>query len=134
MAAHSQFNLKKPRSTEEQDQMAIIQWCRMKGDPFNKCFAIPNGGHRHKATAGRLKAGGVVAGVPDLFWYQARGGFYGLFIEMKRVKGGTLSPQQKMMCDELQVEGYRVKICAGFEAAKYALEEYFDMEMRRENE
>lgn len=112
-------------ATEEMEQMALIQWCRMKGNPFNKCFSIPNGGHRHKATAGRLKASGVKAGVPDLFWYVARGGFNGLFVEMKRVKGGVLSESQKTMRDRLQNEGYRVRVCAGFEAAKAALEEYF---------
>lgn len=105
--------------------MALIQWCRIKGGPFNKCYAIPNGGPRRRGAGGRLKASGMTAGVPDLFWYVARGGFNGLFIEMKRVTGGVLSEAQKTMRDRLQNEGYRVRVCAGFEAAKAALEEYF---------
>lgn len=117
--------------TEEQEQMALIQWCRMRGDPFDKCFAIPNGGHRHKATAGRLKASGVKAGVPDLFWPVARNGYHGLFIEMKRLKGGGVSESQKAMIASLKSEGYRVEICAGFEAAKAVLEIYFSPDNRR---
>lgn len=36
-------------------------------------FAVPNGGHRHPATAKKLKAEGVVAGIPDmLFLYQGK--------------------------------------------------------------
>jgi len=38
-----------------------------------KIFAIPNGGHRNVVVAGKLKAEGVRAGVPDLCFPEARG-------------------------------------------------------------
>lgn len=105
--------------------MVLVRWCHIKGYPFNQLFAIPNGGKRGKATAGRLKASGVKAGVPDLFWPVARNGHHGLFIEMKRLKGGRESDAQVHMGDALAKEGYAVKLCRGFDEAKAALEEYF---------
>jgi hypothetical protein len=47
-------------------------------------FAIPNGGLRDKATAGKLKAEGVKDGVPDTMLPVPRHMWAGLFIEMKR--------------------------------------------------
>ena len=57
---------------------------------FDLLHAIPNGGARDKITAGRLKAEGVKAGVPDLFWpvvifdEDTETERHGLYIEMKR--------------------------------------------------
>ena len=38
-------------------------------------YHIPNGGRRNKITGARLKAEGVVAGVPDVFLASPRQGF-----------------------------------------------------------
>ena len=46
-------------------------------------FAVPNGGYRTKATAGRLKAEGVRSGVWDIFVPVQMGQHCGLWIEMK---------------------------------------------------
>lgn len=72
--------------TEHDMQVSIIAECAIRAnqDPrFGLIFAIPNGGKRSKATAGRLKAEGVKAGVPDLFLPVASGRHHGLFIELK---------------------------------------------------
>jgi hypothetical protein len=50
-------------------------------------------------VAKRLKAEGVVRGIPDLFIPQ-----WNLWVEMKRKTGGRLSPEQKsMISDTLRV-------------------------------
>jgi hypothetical protein len=75
--------------TEHEEQRELVRWFRQTW-PGVRIFAIPNGGHRSKATAGRLKAEGVASGVPDLFVPAWR-----LWVEMKRSKGGSLSAEQK---------------------------------------
>jgi len=89
-------------------------------------FAIPNGGARSKATAGKLKAEGVRPGVPDLMLPVARGGYHGLYIEMKAV-GGRTSDEQKAWIAGLRENGYRVEVCVGADAAWRVLCEYLEI-------
>ena len=111
--------------SEDQEQAWLVAWFR-RHHPGLLIFAIPNGGHRHKATAALLKATGVAPGVPDLFIPEPRGGRHGLFVEMKRTKGGSLSPEQKAWLDALSARGYLAIKCAGFEAAKAAIAAYLE--------
>jgi rhodanese-related sulfurtransferase len=97
--------------TEHEDQKGFVTWFRMTY-PRVRIFAIPNGGVRSKAAAGKLKAEGVSAGVPDLFVPA-----WGLFIEMKRLKGGVVSEEQKDWLDYLASEGYSVMVCRGIDDA-----------------
>lgn len=73
-----------------------------------RIFAIPNGEARSKATGARLKLEGVLPGVPDLFVPE-----WGLWVEMKRAKGGTVSPAQKDWHNYLRSIGQRVIIAHG---------------------
>lgn len=76
--------------------------------PLIRLFAIPNGGHRHKQTAKNLKLEGVRKGVPDLFIPEIL-----TWVEMKRQKGGRLSPDQKEWIEYLESIGYTVIIGYG---------------------
>ena len=80
-------------------------------------FHIPNGGRRDTAEAANLKKQGVKPGVPDLFLPVARGGYHGLFIEMKRRDGGRLSEHQKHWLHLLEHQGYAAVVCHGAENA-----------------
>lgn len=71
-------------------------------------FAIPNGEKRAISVAKRLKAEGVVRGVPDLFIPE-----WNLWVEMKRVQGGRLSPDQKNMISYLESIGQTVIVGKG---------------------
>ncbi len=113
--------------TEHQEQSSLIQWANMsegKYPDLKRLFAIPNGGHRHKATAAKLKAEGVRKGVLDLCLPVARGGYHGLFIEMKRIKGSYPTKDQKEEISELRADGYRAEVCKGWESAKDVLIDY----------
>lgn len=104
--------------SEHFEQRELVRWFRQTW-PGTLIFAIPNGGARSLATAGRLKAEGVMPGVPDLFvppWW--------LWIEMKRAKGGVVSPDQKKMIKALESVGYCVLVCRGFEDAKAQIEQH----------
>ena len=116
---------------EDEEQMLLIQWADWnlgKWPELALLFHIPNGGRRSAAEAGRFRAMGVKKGVPDLFLPVARGGFHGLFIEMKRRRGGSLSPEQGDWLEALRGEGYRALRCDGWEQARDALVEYLEME------
>ena len=71
----------------------------------------------------RLKAEGVTAGVPDLFFAWPRLGYHGLWIEMKR-KGGKVSKVQAEMMSCLEAAGYLTAVCYGTDEAKKTLKEY----------
>ena len=91
-------------------------------------FAIPNGGYRAKATAARMKRTGTRAGVPDIFLPVSNGREHGLFIEMKRRKGGTVSTSQKERMKMLTAEGYRCVVAKGCQEAIAAIMRYMDGE------
>lgn len=112
--------------TEDEEQSNLILWTQTqkKYPELRLLFHIPNGGKRSKSEAARFQAMGVKPGVPDLFLPVARGGYHGLFIEMKRQKGGRVSDHQRKWMEQLERNGYRVELCCGMQEAKEALEEY----------
>lgn len=86
--------------------------------------AIPNGGFRSRRTAGLLKAEGVRPGVPDYSLPVPRGGAHGLYIELKRVKGGRVEPEQRTWLADLTEQGYRAVVCRGWEQAWAEIRDY----------
>lgn len=93
--------------SEHAEQVGFVQWFRAKW-PRVVIFAIPNGGKRNITTAKMLVKEGVVAGVPDLFIPA-----WGIWVEMKRQKGGRLSPDQSEMISYLESIGHRVVVGFG---------------------
>lgn len=117
---------------EGQEQATLMSWAGMQSCVYPELgllFHIPNGGSRSKAEAGRFKAEGVRAGVPDLMLPVARGEYHGLFIELKRLDGGTVSQEQKTWLRELKEQGYYATICLGWESASRVIRAYLDGEL-----
>ena len=98
--------------SEDREQMLFVQWFR-RTFPGVLIYAIPNGGHRHIAVAAKLKATGAVRGIPDLHIPA-----WSMWVEMKRQKGGALSPEQKDIISYLESIGHAVIVGRGFEHAK----------------
>ena len=88
-------------------------------------FSIPNGGQRGKVTAHKLKLEGLTPGVPDLFVPEWR-----LWIEMKRVRGGSLSEAQRRIIPELERVGYDVLVCHGCDEAMDKVNEWLSNHRR----
>ena len=110
-----------PKESKEQaDFFAEIAYYKA----LKWAFAIPNGGSRHKAEAMHLKKQGVKRGVSDIFIPVPRNGLHGLFIEMKRKKGGRLSPEQKEFISAMTAAGYGACVCFGAQDAIDAVKEY----------
>jgi len=117
--------------TEHQHQAALFRWAKLQGyiyPDLKLMFAIPNGGHRHKAVAAKLNAEGVKSGVPDIFLPIARNGFHGLFIELKKPKDSTpqgkLTKSQVEWLMDLGDRSYATTVCFGWESAKETIEAY----------
>ena len=111
--------------SEDALQKALFCWASTSGIPELKwLFHIPNGGSRHIAEAGKLKAMGVKRGVPDIFLPIGRNGFKGLWVELKKPKTGIVSDDQQEWLDFLTNEGYATRVCFGWEEVKTALLEY----------
>ena len=125
---------KPPRSdqpTEHEEQAAVCQWAALVREQYPELdllFAIPNGARVAWTQAKKLRAEGLAAGVPDLMLPVAREGYHGLFIEMKRRRGGNLSPEQKLWGDALRKQGYLVIMAAGADRAITWLEKYLRSE------
>ena len=110
--------------SEHEIQCLLIKWA--SAIPELKCFAIPNGEKRNIMTGAKLKKAGVKAGVPDLFFCVPRGGYHGLFIELKSEKG-RLSNEQKYWLEVLANNGYRSAVCFGLDEAKNTIIDYLNL-------
>ena len=112
---------------EEIEQKAVVRWAELNAGRWPELRLLYHVPNERKCTPqqGALnKALGVKSGVPDLVLPVARGVFHGLYIEMKRKKGGSLSPSQKWWLAELEKQGYKAVRCNGFEAAADEIEKY----------
>ncbi len=122
---------------EHQHQVALIGWARRvqlapASDviPGSKVadylLAIPNGGKRSSAREGaRLKAEGVKPGVSDLLLPLRRGGFGGLWLEMK-APGGKPTAAQKAWLERMAAAGYFAVWCDDWERAAHIITAYLD--------
>lgn len=113
--------------TEAAEQMLVFQWAEWQMGRFPELALlhhIPNGGSRNYVEAARLKAQGVKPGVPDLCLPVARGQYHGLYIEMKRQRGGRVSDEQKEWIAALTAQGYRTAVCKGAEEAIREITQY----------
>lgn len=97
-------------ASEHYHQVHLVAWFR-RNFPDQTILAIPNGGHRHKGTAMKLKAEGVLPGVLDLLWLDQY-----CWIEMK-TPSGRLSNAQKDFIVKAEAAGYGVIVGYGAEDA-----------------
>jgi hypothetical protein len=107
---------------EDAEQAKLVTYLRYKGLLF---FSVPNGEKRDIITAVKLKRTGVMAGVPDIVIPMPSNGYHGLFIELKRVKGGQLTASQRHWLEALKVQGYYAVVCNGADHAIQIVNSYF---------
>lgn len=103
-------------------------WAEGQAPELALLFHVPNGGKRNAAEAAHLKRQGVRAGVPDLCLPVARGGYHGLFIELK-AEGGRPSAAQKEWLGRLRVQGYKAEICVGWTEAAAVICDYLGIRL-----
>lgn len=115
--------------SEAEEQAALFGWAQMESysrPELGLLFHIPNGGKRNKSEGARFKAEGVKPGVPDICLPVARGGKHGMYIELKRLRGGTASEEQKQWLSALRAQGYHAVLCRGWREAAEEIRRYLD--------
>ena len=124
-------NQRLPVPTESVEQQCLFRWAAFQSGKYPELalmYHIPNGGSRSKAEGGRFKAEGVKAGVPDICLPVARGGFHGLYIELKRREKSKTTAAQKVWITQLSEQGYCAMVCRGWEEAAEAIMSYLRQE------
>ena len=114
--------------SEFEEQAAIVKWARLMAVQYPELKllnASANGVRLTKAQAGKAKAAGMVAGWPDLNLPVARGGFNGLYIELKV---GRRKPEahQVDILKALAAQGHCCLAIWGADAAIRKIEEYLE--------
>ena len=109
-----------PIPTESVEQQTLFRWAKMasgKWPELELLYHVPNEGKRSYKTAARLKAEGLKSGVPDICLPVPRGGYHGLYIELKRVKNSRVTQDQLDWIEALIAQGYVAVVCRGCDEA-----------------
>jgi hypothetical protein len=85
--------------------------CKLVG--IDMLYATMNGLRLTVGQAVKASRAGMRQGPLDINLDVARGGYFGLRIELKRVKGGVLSEEQALWMERLRQEGYRAECARG---------------------
>jgi Holliday junction resolvase len=101
-----------PVPSEDAEQSAVVANLRSKGILI---FSVPNGVNSSRIKGGRLKATGLLSGIPDLVSLLPDNRV--IWIEMKKRKGGSVSPTQKLIHKLLQFIGFEVIVGKGAQDA-----------------
>jgi uncharacterized protein YcgL (UPF0745 family) len=120
--------------TESAEQQTIFEWSRLNYGKYPELehlfFAVPNGGSRHKLEAYSLKRQGVKSGISDMTLQVARGGYHGLWIELKVGKNRASENQEKFI-NEIKKQGYYAEVIWGAENAIDLIKKYLDGKLKK---
>ena len=95
--------------TEGQEQEIIFKWADLQTAIMPELKLLNgslNGVKLSIGSAMKAKRQGMRKGYPDIALPIARAGYHGLFIELKKDKGGRPSKEQKEWLAELNRQGY----------------------------
>lgn len=92
-------------------------------------YAIPNGGARHPAVAGKLKAEGVKKGVCDICIPIPNAAYHGAYLEMKYGKNKPTNEQKEFMAF-VERRGYKVGLAYSAEEALDFIANYLQVNLR----
>lgn len=128
---------------EADDQAALFRWAEAHATyhkPNIPELALLNGSlNGVKLTIGqavKAKKQGMKAGYPDLFLPVPRGGYHGLFVELKikpyrnhknKMVYPTVSDEQRWWINQLNIQGYKAVICKGHDAAMIEILNYLKL-------
>lgn len=139
---------KPPEPKEADEQRHLFLWAQMMSREHPELELLNssmNGawipGGKSRAEQGRKfgiikalkKLGCIRSGFPDISLPVPRGDYHGLFIELKRRKGGKVSPDQQWWLDRLRGQGYCAVVARGADEAKDVIINYLFSEIISSN-
>lgn len=119
--------------TEYEECKIFVQWLKLNNIPHSHCANESQSGSKNAMIRGaRLKAIGQSRGVFDYEVYVPIKGITGeidcyqlLKIEMKRIKGGVVSPEQKNWLKIYELAGIPSKVCKGADEAIKFVQDFY---------
>ena len=111
----------------EYDEQCVVADFLRKSYPCLHWTSTMNGMWTTKGTAVKAQKAGMNPGVPDILIFDHRGPYGGLAIEMKRIRGSVVSPEQIDFIKFFRSIGWRAEICKGAEKAIETIKGYFDL-------
>ncbi len=121
---------------EEAEQELVFTWAAYD-KRLRYMHSIPNGAHlagnssQRGRQMARLKRQGLTIGVSDIFLPLSRGGYHGLYIELKRRKQdgpSRISKDQQDFQNYVEAQGYCATVCYGAGHAIATIEDYLDLD------
>lgn len=135
--------VKKTIPTEHKEQVAYISWFKLQYPKYEKAiFSNPNGadisGYSTKGLSiktvksikmKKMKKEGFKNGVSDVQLTVPRGGYHGLWVEMKRVNGKEKDVSDDQMAHIILMRelGHKAEWAAGAEEAIRITKAYMDL-------
>ena len=118
-------NMQRITMKEQELQESFVRYIALKYKGIRYCASL--GGIRTSMTqAIKAKKSGYVKGTPDIQVMSARGGFHGLFMELKTSKGRA-TKEQKEWINDLVAAGYYAEVCKGIDHAMDCLDTYMKL-------
>lgn len=116
------------KHSEDRIQSDFVVWLWNNYPQFRRqWYHIPNGGLRSQSEAVKLKAMGVIPGIPDIHIAIAANGYNSLYIEFKEPDANMNTKHVKEQLEVhkcLESAGNKVVICTSNAQAQEVFKEY----------
>jgi len=113
---------------EVDEQIALFEWAGLMESRIPELKLLNGSLNGVRITIGqamKMRRAGMKKGYPDIFLPVRKGRYSGLYIELKRIKGGSVKPEQKEWLSDLSMQGFKTCVCKGFDEARGEIERYF---------
>ena len=108
--------------SEDKLQSAVVKYIQYKYPKVKYCSSIAGAYISSPAQRRKIVRNGYVRGKNDLDLFEARGGFFGLMLELKEKAYPT--KEQKEWIDAMNERGYCARITRGIDETINVIDEY----------
>ncbi len=117
------------RITEDNEQEFVFEWAQMQSGKYPELklmYHVPNEGKRSASYGARLKRSGMKTGVSDICLPVSRGGYHGLYIELK-VNKNKPTKEQREFTELMLEQEYLACVCYGADEATSMIKKYLSL-------